>query len=86
MEPRSVQKRAPAIRLTVVAAVLCLGPARNVAAQTVPSMTIKVYNNTETSNIYPVLTTGTSASSLWLQAWLKVPKSEMGNKALSEAG
>ncbi len=42
------------------------------------------YNNTDTSktpsNIYPVLTTGTSSSSLWLQAWLKVPKGEMGNK------
>jgi hypothetical protein len=61
-------------------AALWLEPATKVAAQSVPLMTIKIYNNSETSNIYPVLTTGTSGSSLWLQAWFKVPKGEMGDK------
>ena len=75
---------APAIGLATVVVALILGSPDKVAAQTVPVMTIKIYNNTDTSktpsNIYPVLTTGTSSSSLWLQAWLKVPKSEMGDK------
>ncbi len=75
---------APAIGLATVVVALILGSPDKVAAQTVPVMTIKIYNNTDTSktpsNIYPVLTTGTSSSSLWLQAWLKVPKGEMGDK------
>src|ERR1700722_3661723 len=78
MEPRSVRARASGLAIIVVA--LCLGPASKVAAQAVPLMTIKIYNNTDTSNIYPVLTTGTSKSSLWLQAWLKVAKRDMGDK------
>ncbi len=45
----------------------------------VPTMPIKIYNNSPNFNIYPVLTTGTSTSSLWLQAWFKVPKAQMGN-------
>jgi hypothetical protein len=84
MEPRSVHKSASAIGLATIVVALLLGSADNVAAQTVPSMTIKIYNNTDKSktpsNIYPVLTTGTSSSSLWLQAWLKVPKAQMGDK------
>ena len=78
MEPRSVHARASGLAIIVVA--LCLAPASKVTAQTVPLMTIKIYNNTDTSNIYPVLTTGTSKSSLWLQAWLKVAKRDMGDK------
>jgi hypothetical protein len=50
------------------------------AAPDVPTMTIKIYNNSANYNIYPVLTTGTSSSSLWLQAWFKVPKAQLGNK------
>ena len=80
MEPRSVHTRASAIGLAITVVTLWLAPAGDTAAQTVPLMTIKIYNNTEDSNIYPVLTTGTSNSSLWLQAWLKVPKSQMGDK------
>ncbi|MEJ8571837.1 hypothetical protein [Microbaculum marinum] len=48
------------------------------AASPVPVMTVKIYNNTPDTNIYPVLTTGTSNSSLWLQAWFMVPKDQMG--------
>lgn len=48
-------------------------------AGAIPTMTIKIYNNSPNFNIYPVLTTGTSSSSLWLQAWFKVPKAQMGN-------
>jgi hypothetical protein len=81
---RSVHKRASAIGVATIAGAITLGCADNVAAQTVPVMTIKIYNNTDTSktpsNIYPVLTTGTSGSSLWLQAWFKVPKAQMGDK------
>src|SRR3978361_1754711 len=84
MKPRFVHQPAPAIALATMVAVLILGSPHDVAAQTVPSMTIEIYNNTDTSktpsNIYPVLTTGTSSSSLWLQAWLKVPKAQMGDK------
>jgi hypothetical protein len=84
MEPCSVHKPVSAILLATIAVALLLRCSDNVAAQTVPSMTIQIYNNTDTSktpsNIYPVLTTGASSSSLWLQAWLKIPKAEMGNK------
>jgi len=82
MAPRFLRETGSAIALPALLTGLLLAAADRVAAQTVPSMTIKIYNNTDTSktpsNIYPVLTTGTSASSLWLQAWRKVPKDKLG--------
>lgn len=80
MRPLCVHKPTSAIGLVTVVFALFLGSPDNVAAQAVPRMTIKIYNNSTTHNIYPVLTTGTSGSSLWMQAWFKVPKAEMGNK------
>ncbi len=42
-----------------------------------PEMTIKIYNNAKGYNIYPVLSTGTSASDPWLQSVFKVPKDKL---------
>jgi hypothetical protein len=43
-------------------------------------MTIKIYNNSDTSNIYPVLSSGTAVPDLYLQAALMVPKAQLGAK------
>ena len=58
----------------------------NAAAQTpcmpspscVPKMTIKIFNNSPTYNIYPVLSSGTAVPDLFLQAALMVPKAQLG--------
>lgn len=60
--------------LTAVALALFAGSAREAHAQTIPQMTIKIYNNDPNYNIYPVLTTGTSDSNLWLRAWFGITK------------
>ena len=55
-------------------------PPGNVAAQTVPTMTIVIYNNSKNHSIYPVLSTGGhSPVDLWLQAAFKIPKSQLAN-------
>jgi hypothetical protein len=66
---------------------LFLGYAGNAAAQTpcmpspscVPTMTIKIFNNSDTYNIYPVLSSGTAVTDLFLQAALMVPKLQLPN-------
>jgi hypothetical protein len=72
-------------RATGIAALLFalfLGYAGNAAAQciSVPCMTIKIYNNSATYNIYPVLSSGTAVPDLFLQAALMVPKAQLGAK------
>ena len=55
-------------------------PQGNVAAQTVPTMTIVIYNNSKTHSIYPVLSTGGhSPVDEWLQAAFKIPNSQHGD-------
>jgi hypothetical protein len=76
-------------RATGIAALLfalILGYAGNAAAQTpcmpspscVPKMKIKIFNNSPTYNIYPVLSSGTAVPDLFLQAALMVPKAQLG--------
>jgi hypothetical protein len=48
-------------------------------AQTVPSMTIEIHNNSDNYNIYPVLSTGAHETDTWLQAIFKIPKSQLGD-------
>lgn len=43
----------------------------------IPEMTIKIYNNSPDYNIYPVLSTGTSDHSLWMQSAFKVLKKDL---------
>jgi hypothetical protein len=61
---------------------LFLGYAGSAAAQctSVPCMTIKIYNNSDTYNIYPVLSSGTAVTDVFLQAALMVPKAQLGAK------
>jgi len=80
MKLRSIHHTASKAAPAAAVFALSLGLQYNAVAQTVPSMTIKIYNNSPNYNIYPVLTTGTSGSSLWLQAFFKVPKAQMANK------
>jgi hypothetical protein len=54
-------------------------PPGNVAAQTVPTMTIVIYNNSKTHSIYPVLSTGAHILDKWLQAAFKIPKSQLAD-------
>lgn len=58
-----------------LACALSLG-SQHAVAVTIPSMTIKIFNNDPDHNIYPVLTTGTSTSNLWLRAWFGITKEE----------
>lgn len=56
---------------------LTFGLAGIAAAQTVPTMTIEIHNNSTLYSIYPVLSTGAHASDAWLQAIFKIPKSQV---------
>ena len=83
-------RRAAAASVCVAASALLLG-ADNAAAQCasnapgpVPNMTIKIYNNSATANIYPVLSVGGGVPTspvvdTWMQAWF-------GTKPLSCLG
>jgi len=74
---RAVQKLAAAALATVLLPALgTAGASAQTIPHTIPTMQIKIYNNDPKYNIYPVLTTGTSASNLWLQAWFKVTKAQ----------
>jgi hypothetical protein len=49
-------------------------------AQTVPTMTIQIYNNSDRYSLYPVLSTGGhSPIDTWMQAAFQVPKSQLAN-------
>jgi hypothetical protein len=48
-------------------------------AQTVPAMTIQIYNNSDRYSIYPVLSTGGHAVDTWMQAAFKIPVAELAN-------
>ena len=55
-------------------------PPGDLAAQTVPTMTIVIYNNSKNHSIYPVLSTGRhDAVDTWLQAAFKIPKSQLAD-------
>jgi hypothetical protein len=49
------------------------------AAQTVPTMTIEVHNDSDLYSIYPVLSTGGHSVDAWMQAVFKVPKSQLAD-------
>lgn len=48
-------------------------------APPVPYMRIQIFNNSPTTNIYPVLSTGTSETGDWLRTWFKVRKADLAN-------
>ena len=49
-------------------------------AQTVPTMTIEIHNNSDLYSIYPVLSTGAhNPKDTWMQAAFKVPQSQLDN-------
>jgi hypothetical protein len=56
----------------------CLSGA-NAQGPTVPSMTIKIFNDDPNNHIYPVLTTGQGAPDIWLQAFFKIPQAQVPN-------
>lgn len=86
MKTPSVDKSTRATGFAALLFVLILGYAGNAAAQTpctpspscVPTMKIKIFNNSDTYNIYPVLSSGTAVPDLYLQAALMVPKAQLG--------
>jgi len=41
-------------------------------------MSIEIYNNSMATNIYPVLSTGTSGQDQWMLAWCEVPEASAG--------
>lgn len=41
-----------------------------------PTMTILIYNNSPDTNIYPVLSTGTSETGDWLRTWFQIKKAQ----------
>lgn len=48
-------------------------------AQSVPTMTIQIYNNSDRYSIYPVLSTGGHLVDTWMQAAFKVPHSKLAD-------
>jgi hypothetical protein len=79
METRFKGKQAARAGFLTCLFLIC-GFARDVAAQTVPTMTIKIYNDSDHHSIYPVLSTGGhSPHDLWLQAIFAVPKPELAS-------
>ena len=48
-------------------------------AQSVPTMTIEIYNNSDTYNIYPVLSTGGHSVDAWMQAAFQVPQAKLAD-------
>ena len=62
------------MRLAVVLFLLIMCQAGNASAQAqAPTKTIKIYNNSETETIYPVLAAYIGHVDLWLQAQFNVP-------------
>ena len=51
-------------------------PARS---DNVPLMTVQIFNDDPSHWIYPVLTTGKGAQDIWLQAFFKVPATQVPN-------
>jgi hypothetical protein len=66
MKPLWVDKSTPATGFAALLFALFLGYAGSAAAQctSVPCMTIKIYNNSDTYNIYPVLSSGTAVGAI----------------------
>lgn len=63
-----------------------LDPARDLRwdandGRDIPVMEIAIYNNDPDYNLYPVLTTGTSGSDLWLRAWFGITNAEANQAA-----
>ena len=80
MKRLCLSKLTSAIGLATAVFTLVLGHPDNSGAQPFPPMTIKIYNNDPNYNIYPVLTTGTSRSSLWLRALFKIKDADAKDK------
>jgi hypothetical protein len=82
MKPIWVGQSTPTTGFAALLFALFAGYAGNSPAQSIlpPTMTIKIYNNSDTYNIYPVLSSGTAVPDLFLQAALMVPKAQLGAK------
>ena len=88
-----VDKSTRATGFAALLFVLILGYAGNAAAQTpctpspscVPKMTIKIFNNSDTYNIYPVLSSGTAVPDLFLQAALMVSQGSTSRQPIPQA-
>ncbi|MEJ8572094.1 hypothetical protein [Microbaculum marinum] len=52
-------------------------------ADEIPSMTITIRNNDPDNNIYPVLSTGTAITDLWLRAWFGI-KNKDSDQAIKD--
>jgi hypothetical protein len=48
-------------------------------ADSVPQMTVKIFNDDPDQWVYPVLTTGKGPQDIWLQAFFKVPANQVPN-------
>jgi len=83
MKPLWVVQSTPATGFAAFIFALFVGYAGNSTAQNIlpppPTMTIKIFNNSDTYNIYPVLSSGTAVPDLFLQAALMVPKAQLGD-------
>lgn len=51
-----------------------------------PLMTILIYNNSKSNNIYPVLSTGAATTGKWLQAYAKVPRKDLDKLTYEKVG
>jgi hypothetical protein len=77
MNPSHIARRAALAALLTSSFVLF---ARTGTAQTVPTMTIEIHNNSERYSIYPVLSTGGhDPVDTWMQAAFNVPNSKLAD-------
>jgi hypothetical protein len=70
------------VGIAMIACLLSLATTLD-AAEQIPVMRITIKNNDSDHNIYPVITTGTSTSDLWMRAWFGIAN-DVAKKAEDE--
>jgi hypothetical protein len=67
-----------AVESTPTALASALPPRFPPRGQPMPTMTIRILNNSATDNIYPVLSVGQGGTDTWLQAFYQTPSERLG--------
>jgi len=79
------------LRKALMGAALALSPlgfgsGTGAVAQTIPEMTVVIYNNSASYNIYPVFSFPGQTPDEWLQGFFKVSTADIGTKTYPSAG
>ena len=87
MIERARALRQSALKAVAALSIFALGGATGAVAQaeTIPQMTIVIYNNSTNANIYPLMSFPGQTPDEWMQAYFKVKKSELDTKKYASA-